>query len=358
MSLAERLARRIARSGPLGVADYMVACLHDPGGGYYATRPRLGEGGDFITAPHVSQMFGELLGLWAVEVWMRLGRPPRPRLAELGPGDGTLMSDALRAAGKASSGATGFLGGLEVILVETSAPLRRRQEAALAQVPVPVRWVECVEDLPDDGPIVMLANEFLDCLPIDQAVRGEGGWAERRVGLNAAGGLAFQAAGPIRRLAVDGPAGAVAEWSDALEATGRAVGSLLARAGGAGLFIDYGRDGPGLGDTLQALRGHVREGPLEHPGEADLTAHVDFPAFLAAGEAGGARAAPLRSQRALLRVLGIEVRAAALAHATPARADLVERQLHRLLAPEQMGDLFKAACLHSPGLVPPGFEAP
>src|SRR5665213_3903615 len=164
MNLRERLIAGIAERGPMSVADYMTACLHDPGGGYYATRPRLGPGGDFITAPHVSQMFGELLGLWAVEVWKRLGRPPRARLLELGPGDGTMIIDALRAA----RAAPGFLAACEVWLVETSAPLRAVQKAAMAGMAA--RWVESLAAVPTDAPLIVLANEFLDCLPIDQDV--------------------------------------------------------------------------------------------------------------------------------------------------------------------------------------------
>jgi NADH dehydrogenase [ubiquinone] 1 alpha subcomplex assembly factor 7 len=336
MSLRERLLARIAAEGPMPVADYMSLCLHDPEDGYYATRPSLGAAGDFITAPHVSQIFGELLGLWAAEVWMRLGSPAGFRLAELGPGDGTMMTDVLRAA----RAAPGFLDASELWLVETSVPLRAMQAAALP----PARWADRLEDLPDDRPIILLANEFLDCLPIRQWLRGDLDWMERRVGLNAEGGLAFTAHGEIR------------ESSESLLAVGRGVGALVARASGAALFIDYGRDTPGPGDTLQALRGHVKENPLAHPGLADLTAHVDFPAFLAAAAGAGAETTPIRRQGAFLENLGAQTRAAALARARPDRAATIARQLDRLVSPAQMGDLFKAACVHSPGVTPPGFE--
>lgn len=328
------------------VSDFMTACLHDPGDGYYATRPGLGAGGDFITAPHISQMFGELLGLWAAQVWERLG-PPRPaRLVELGPGDGTMMADVLRAATKA---APSFLCACEIWLVETSAPLAVLQKAALADQGA--QWVESFAAVPIDAPLIVLANEFLDCLPIDQAVSTADGWAPRRVGIDGAGGLTFQlGASTLPWL------GTVRESSHALTAFGRTLGEAIARAGGAALLIDYGRDAPGYGDTLQALRGHRKESPLAHPGEADLTAHVDFPAFLAAARAGGALTAPIRSQGDFLRALGAPTRAAALAKAWPAQADVIGRQLARLTAADQMGDLFKAACVHSPGLAPPGFE--
>ena len=349
MNLRERLIAAIAERGPMSVADYMAACLYDADGGYYTTCPRLGADGDFITAPHISQMFGELLGLWAAEVWDRLGRPRRARLVELGPGDGTMMTDILRAA----RAVPGFLAACEVWLMETSAPLRALQEAAM--VSTPIRWAENLAAAPTDAPLIVLANEFLDCLPIDQAVLTAEGWMERRVGVDEEGGLAFRLAG-LASPGV-GPLGAVLEWSDDLAAFGQTVGEVLGRAGGAALFADYGRDAPGYGDTLQAVRGHRKESPLAHPGEADLTAHVDFPAFLAAARQSGVRAAPIRSQGDFLRALGIETRAAALAGARPDRAQAIGRQLARLTAPDQMGELFKAACIHSPGLVPPGFEA-
>jgi NADH dehydrogenase [ubiquinone] 1 alpha subcomplex assembly factor 7 len=350
MSLRERLIAAIAAGGPMSVADYMTACLHDPEAGYYAAQPRLGAAGDFITAPHVSQMFGELLGLWAAEVWERLGRPSRVRLVELGPGDGTMMADGLRAA----RSAPGFLAACEVWLVETSSPLIALQKAALAHASA--RWVASLADVPTDAPLIILANEFLDCLPIDQAVLTPKGWTPRRIGVDGAGRLAFQP--PRSRAPGTRAIDAVIEWSDALTRFGRGVGEAIAAAGGAALFIDYGRDGPGRGDTLQAVRRHTKESPLAHPGAADLTAHVDFPAFLRAAQAAGARTAPVRSQGDFLRAVGVEARAAVLVRSRPDKAGLIGRQLARLTAPDQMGDLFKAACLHSPGPVPAGFDEP
>lgn len=353
MTLLERVRGLIAREGPLSVARYMEICLHDPEQGYYAVRPRLGETGDFITAPLVSQMFGEILGLWVAEVWTRLGSPARMRLVELGPGHGVMMSDALRAAKRAPD----FLDACEVWLVESSAPLRQSQAATLEGLTSP-RWAAGLADVPADAPVIVLANEFLDCLPIRQGVRTPSGWRERRVGLDTAGELAFTAAEPIPtppRLA-DVPVGTIVEWSDALTRFGSTVGALMVEAGGAALFIDYGRDRPGPGDTLQALRDHRKESPLGSPGQADLTAHADFPAFLDAARATGAAVGPIRTQGELLSALGIRVRAAALIKSRPDRAATIERQLERLIAPNQMGDLFKAAVVHQPGLVAPGFE--
>ncbi|HEY5107863.1 MAG TPA: SAM-dependent methyltransferase [Caulobacteraceae bacterium] len=358
MNLRDRLAALIAARGPMPISTYSDICLHDPTAGYYATRPRLGERGDFITAPHISQMFGEMLALWAIELWERLGRPAQIRLIELGPGDATMIGDVLRAARAAPA----FLGACDVWLVETSAPLKRLQRAALAAAPAPVRWVDEMDAVPTDVPLIVVANEFLDCLPVEQYVRADGAWRERLVGVDAAGRLRFQMAaacdlpaGPRRPGAADG---SLLESSSALAAFGTTIGAAVTRAGGAALFIDYGRDGPGFGDTLQALRGHANEHPLANPGEADLTAHVDFPAFLDAGRKAGAAISPVRTQGEFLRELGIETRAAILAQLHPQHAKRIARQLDRLIGPKQMGSLFKAACLHSAGLSPPGFGGP
>ena len=352
MALLDILRRVVEREGPLSIARYMELCLHDPLHGYYAVRPGLGEAGDFITAPLVSQMFGELLGLWSAGIWMALGRPSQVRLVELGPGDGTMMSDVLRA-GRACPG---FLEACEPWLVETSEPLRRRQGETLRQTSP--RWAERLTDVPTDAPVILLANEFLDCLPIRQAVRTPTGWRERTVTFTEMGTLAFALGGPVAAPAPSAGAacGSIAEWSDAVADIGAAVGTLVSAPGGAALFIDYGRAGPELGDTLQALRAHRKESPLAHPGDADLTAHVDFAAFLEAARAAGAEVDPIQSQGEFLDALGIRARAAALASSRPDRAPTIRRQLHRLVAPEQMGALFKVAVVRSAGLVAPGFE--
>jgi NADH dehydrogenase [ubiquinone] 1 alpha subcomplex assembly factor 7 len=353
MSLLERLKAEIAVGGPISVADYMTRCLHDPAFGYYATRPALGEDGDFITAPLVSQMFGELIGLWAVETWRRLGAPERLLLVEAGPGDGTLMADALRAAGLAPD----FLAAADLWLVETSQPLIESQRRALAETRLAPRWVESLSELPTDAPVILIANELLDCLPARQLVRTPEGWAERQVGLDASGDLAFGLARVLdRRNEADDRIGAVAEISLAQQAFGSQLGALVTRQGGAALVIDYGRAEPGFGDTLQALKRHETVGPLDCPGEADLTIHADFPAVLAAAWAAGASTV-LLTQGEFLRRLGVEQRAEALKRARPDQAARIGRQLDRLIGDDQMGQLFKAACLHSAGFIPPGFEA-
>ena len=354
MSLKDRLKAQIASSGPLTVAQYMTACLHDPQEGYYATRPRLGADGDFMTAPLISQMFGELLGLWAAEVWTRLGRPDRVLLVEAGPGDGTLMADMLRAARHAP----GFLDAVKLAMIETSEPLIALQRNTLADAWVMPSWAGSLEDLPAGAPVILVSNELLDCLPARQFVRTDTAWAERMVGLGHDGALAFG----LSRQPVDGvmpqaAVGDVFEISPAQSAFGAAIGRLLAREGGAALLIDYGRDNPGPGDTLQALKGHVKVPPLDEPGQADLTVHADFPAVAEAARAAGAFTAPILTQGELLDRLGVYDRAAALAKARPDRAEIIGRQLARLVDPDQMGTLFKALAIHAPAsLTPPGFE--
>jgi SAM-dependent MidA family methyltransferase len=353
MSLKARLRDQIAQTGPITIAEYMTACLHDPQDGYYATRPSLGEGGDFITAPLVSQMFGELLGLWAAEVWTRLGRPDRVLLVEAGPGDGTLMADALRAARLAP----GFLEAVKLVLVETSAPLIEAQRARLAGGIVEPAWAASILELPEGAPVILIANELLDCLPAHQFVRVPQGWAERMVGLDDQGELAFGlSATPGGVSSLEAEVGDLVEVSPAQELFAAELGALIRRQGGAALLIDYGRSEPGPGDTLQALKGHQKVGPLDCPGEADLTVHADFPAVAAAARRAGAPTSPVLTQGELLGRLGIYDRAEALARHHPDRAEILERQLERLTAPDQMGSLFKALAIHSPGLVAPGFE--
>lgn len=357
MSLRARLARDIAEQGPMTVADYVTRCLHDPQDGYYATRPRLGAEGDFITAPLVSQMFGELIGLWAVETWRRLGAPERFRLAEVGPGDGTLVADALRAARLAPD----FLQAADLVLVEPSRPLREAQARRLSECDLAPRWVESLERMDDDLPLILVANEVLDCLPARQFVRTQDGWAERRVGLDDRGELTFGLAPPsagFRRPEFPVEPGQVVEISPAQAAFGDALGRLTAARGGAALLIDYGRDRPGPGDTLQGLIRHRKVGPLERPGEADLTMWADFPAVMKAALEAGADVTGCRGQGDFLRALGIEARAARLKAARPQSAEVVDRQLQRLIAREQMGTLFKACAIFSPrSLAVPGFEA-
>ena len=356
--IADKIVRRIRAEGPLTIAAFMAMALHDPEGGYYARRGPIGAAGDFTTAPEISQVFGELIGLWCAEFWERIGRPDPVILAELGPGRGVLMSDLLRAAGTVPE----FRRALRICLVEASPVLRAEQERCL-RLAQPA-WVTRVEELPD-GPMLMVANEFLDALPIRQFVRGAGGWSERMVAVDPAGRLVF----------VDGPAspaasvlvhsrlrycapGTIVEICPAALALAGALGSRLARLPGAALFIDYGDFPTASGPTLRALQRHRPVSALTAPGTADLSAHVDFAAFAEAARAAGAEVHGPTSQGRFLTALGAGLRLEALsARATPAQRQSLESGVRRLLDPGEMGDLFKVVALVSPGLASPaGFD--
>lgn len=346
MSRVEALIRgEIAATGPMSVARYMELCLAHPQHGYYATRDPLGAAGDFVTAPEISQMFGEMLGAWVAAVWQAMGRPAF-RLVELGPGRGTLMADALRVLAMA-----GARDAAEIWLVETSPPLRAEQARRIPGA----RWAARLEDVPE-GPCIVLANEFLDALPVRQFLKSPEGWRERMVGI-IGGRLAWGLSDPLPG-AEDAPEASWRELSPALDAVAAGIARRLAAAPGAALIIDYGysaADRP-PGFTLQAVRDHARADPLEAPGEADLTWLIDVDALCRAlaGQGATARAT---TQGALLARLGIGQRAAALARAQPARADEIADALDRLTAAGAMGTLFKAATAVSPGLpMPPGFE--
>jgi len=360
-ALTRVIRSMIAAEGPMPVSRFMTLALGHPRYGYYMTRDPLGAEGDFTTAPEVSQMFGELLGLWCAEVW-RLMRMPRPvRLVELGPGRGTLMRDALRA----SKVTPEFRSALEVHLVETSPVLREAQRATLAAPGVPVAWHERAEALPD-GPLLVLANEFVDALPVDQFVKAEDGWHERRVEVGADSGFAFAlmpAALPgfedrlpprLRRQ----PPGALLERRDYGPLC--EIARRIAMFGGAALVVDYGHARTSFGNTLQAVRAHEYADPLLDPGEADLTAHVDFEALAAAVKERGVRAHGPVSQGVFLRRLGIELRADRLRrHAGATDRAAVDAALSRLSGPAPgMGELFKALTFAHRDLPrPPGFDS-
>ncbi len=345
--LAELIARRIRATGPLTVAEFMAEALQHPRLGYYVTRDPLGAKGDFVTAPEISQIFGELIGLWCTDTWARIGRPDPALLAELGPGRGTLMADALRALAVAAE----FRTALRLHLVETSPALRSLQAQALAAA-APA-WHDRLDTLPP-GPLLLVANEFLDALPIRQFERRATGWHERRIGLAADGaGFAFVSdpapsatAALVPHSLAAAPPGSIAEVCPAALALAAAIGERLKHSGGAALFIDYGHSASACGDTLQAVRGHAYHPALRDPGSADLTSHVDFAAFAAAARAAGARVHGPVTQRDFLRALGIEARAARLRErATPAQAATIESSVHRLIDGAEMGTLFKVIAL-------------
>ncbi len=353
-ALAESLRRDIAAGGPITVARFMAEALGNPMHGYYAGSGRqpLGAEGDFITAPEVSQMFGELIGLWCVDTWQAMGAPEPFRLVELGPGRGTLMADALRAAAMVPV----FGAAASLHLFERSAALRAQQTRALARHEP--QWHEAFAEVPD-GPAIIIANEFFDALPVHQFVATDAGWRERMVGLADDGeGFALRLApGPTPALtllaALAADRDGVAEVCPAGLSLASEIAARVAAEGGAALAIDYGRSGA-IGDSLQAVRGHRRHDPLADPGQADLTALVDFAALArAAGEAGAVPHGPV-SQGNFLRALGIDARAAALStKATPRQAADIATALARLTSAEAMGELFQVLVIADPALPAP-----
>ena len=351
-ALADLVRARIAGEGPMRLDAFMALALGHPTLGYYATRDPLGAGGDFTTAPEISQMFGELAGLWLVQAWLDQGRPAPFVLAEFGPGRGTLMRDALRAARAVPE----FLAAARLWLVETSATLRERQAETLAAHDP--RWASRPAELPA-GPLFAVANEFLDALPIRQVRRTDAAWSERTV-VEAGAGLAL-AWGPPRpdadldRRFSGLPDGAIAEMGEAGEAFAAGLGARIAAAGGAALVVDYGA-WDGFGDTLQAVRGHRPADPLDRPGTADLTAHVRFRDIAAAGRP--ARAWGTVGQGAFLDRLGITERARALARGKPAEEAAAIAAAHRRLTHTgEMGNLFQVLAFLPEGtLPPPGFS--
>lgn len=350
--LGRLIARRIALTGPITVAEFMAEALGHPRLGYYRQALPVGAAGDFTTAPEISQMFGELLGAWLAERWLAMGCPASVRLIELGPGRGTLMADALRA----TRGVPGFHAALHLHLVDINAPLRALQRAAL-QGFNPV-WHERFDDIPA-GPTLLIANEFFDALPVRQFHHTERGWVERMVGVEADGEtLRFALAPGVSPFAAFLPAGQVgaeAELCEAGRALAAAIGARLRRDGGWGLFVDYGHDSSRPGTSLQAVRGHRGAGVLDRPGETDLSAHVDFAAL---AEAAGVRTFGPTGQGDFLRRLGIARRAETLkAKADRAQRATIDAALARLIAPDQMGSLFRVLALgDARSAVPAGFS--
>jgi NADH dehydrogenase [ubiquinone] 1 alpha subcomplex assembly factor 7 len=360
MNELEREIRALIESeGPIAVSRYMALALGHPHFGYYMTRDPIGASGDFVTAPEVNQMFGELIGIWCAEVWRSMGEPDPVHLVELGPGRGTLMSDLLRAAKVVPE----FRAALRVHLVETSPVLIERQRTTLAIEPE-VNWHRNVTTLPQ-GPVIVVANEFIDALPIDQFVKTDSGWHERKIGI-VEGRLAFALdpavlPGVEERLPArlrPAPAGALLEYAQLTPV--RDVARRIAAQGGAALIIDYGHVETGFGDTLQAVRAHKTAEILENPGEADLTAHVDFEQLATAAMHLGVHAIGPVTQGNLLRALGIELRAERLKRGQSVEAiAAIDAALARLTAPSPgMGELFKAIALAHPTLpAPPGFDS-
>lgn len=337
-ALAQRIAALIAAQGPIPVAAFMA----EANGAYYASRDPLGR--DFVTAPEISQAFGELLGLWIVQAWHDQGRPRAKRLVELGPGRGTLMADALRAARVAPD----FLDGLEIVLVEASPALRALQEQRVPGA----RWAGQFDASLGDKALFLIANEFFDALPVHQFVKTATGWRERMVVTDDDGALAFALSPvPVPLARADVPDGGVHETCPSAQALAAEIAHVVAGRGGAALVVDYGYDRAGFGETLQAVAGHHFAGLLDDPGETDLSAHVDFTALAAA--ASEASVFGPTGQGEFLEDLGIAQRMERLAAANPDAAGPLRAALDRLVQPEQMGTLFKALAI-----LPKGAAAP
>jgi SAM-dependent MidA family methyltransferase len=357
-TLGRRIAALIAAQGPMSIAEFMTMALHDPQSGYYATRDPFGVAGDFITAPEISQMFGEFLGLWCVQVWHDQGKPARKRLVELGPGRATLLADALRAMQVAPE----FMNDLEIVLVEASPTLRDIQRENLKVWGGRIRWTAQLDDSLGDQPLFLLANEFFDALPIRQYVKTARGWCERMLTVDANGALGFALSPvPTADLTIPStrafaPEGGVYEVSPPSLALVEDIAHIIARQGGGALIVDYGYDTPGFGETLQAVADHEFAEVLADLGEGDLSAHVDFPALAARVSDAGAAAYGPTGQGAFLEDLGLVHRAEQLRIKNPHAAEDIWKAVERLVTPEQMGTLFKAlAIVPKTAPRPPGF---
>jgi NADH dehydrogenase [ubiquinone] 1 alpha subcomplex assembly factor 7 len=361
MSLKSRIAALIEAQGPMSVAQFMTIALLDPKDGYYATRDPIGlsitgKGGDFITAPEVSQMFGEMIGLWLVQAWADQGCPKNPRLVELGPGRGTLMADILRTAAVAPE----FLADLEVVLVEASPALQQVQADKLRGqngiMGADISWQAQFDDRLGDRPLFLIANEFFDALPVRQYIKTERGWCERMVtALN--GELTFALAPvPVPRPTIpapyeNAPDGGVYETSPAATALAEDIACVIAAKGGAALMIDYGyAEASGYSETLQAVSGHRFADALAEPGEDDISAHVDFAALAQAGKRGGAAVLGPVTQGQFLANIGIVERAEQLMKANPENSKDLLSATERLIGNEQMGILFKALAFVPPAV--------
>jgi len=357
-SLKARIVRQILIDGPMPVSTYMALCLFDSEYGYYMTRDPFGRSGDFTTAPEISQMFGELIGAWLVLAWRALGRPAQPVFAEIGPGRGTLAKDVARTIDRLEPdlrAASSFT------LIEVSPALARRQAETLQAAGGVFNWINGIEELPRGRPLLIVGNELFDAVPVRQFVKTPSGWRERCVGLGDDGDLAFLA-GPgtldtemMPPEASTAKDGAIFEVAPAREALLQTIAERIAEDGGAALFFDYGHLQAGLGDTLQAVLKHAYDEPLAHPGEADLTSHVDFAALAESVHRAGLTPWMTPQGRFLLG-MGLLERAGRLG--ATGDADIQARlsgEVERLAGPEAMGELFKVLAFWTAGTAVPGF---
>lgn len=355
--LANLLKEQIRTLGSMAVSQFMSDCLFHETHGYYTRQAAIGAAGDFVTAPEISQVFGELIGLWCAVVWQQMGEPQRLHLVEFGPGRGTLMADALRSA----KALPAFRQALQVHLVEINRTLRVTQSQQLkgqANIAWHEGWPEC--DTFSGQPVIVLGNEFLDALPIEQIISRDGAWHWREVGLDAAGAFTFVDGQPSGHAHGDGVKdGDIREFSEAQSQVADLLGRYAEAGAMASLWIDYGAEAPMIGDTLQGVRHHHYASPFDAPGETDLTAQVSFAALVERAESNGLAADRPVPQAEFLGALGIIERASRLMAANPAQAATIEGGVARLMAPNGMGTRFKAVGLRSAGLPPlPGFPVP
>lgn len=363
-TLKQRILTHISENGPMNIATYMGWCLLDPTQGYYPTRDPLGVDGDFITAPEISQMFGELLGLWLLQSWRNLGSPKTVQIIEYGPGRGVMMGDMLRTARLDKE----FLAAIRVNLIETSSALEAKQAEQLAGVGVPVQWVSRLEDV-EAGPTLVIGNEYLDCLPIRQFImkdrfKKRAGWHERIIDIHpdnphkliyavSEAGISEIDQDHLPHEYPDAKDGDLIELNVGLAQISDTLKKRFNEHPGAALFIDYGPAETEFGDTFQALHKHKKVFPLDDPGEADLTARVDFAALSEHAEKAGLSVYGPCPQGQFLSRLGVEVRAVALSKSAPDAKAKIARQLHRLTHADEMGTLFKAMTIQSPDLPAP-----
>lgn len=356
-ALGTKIARLIRTTGPLPVSDYMALCLFDPEHGYYTTREPFGRAGDFITAPEISQMFGELVGAWLVGVWRDLGEPRNTMLAEIGPGRGTLMKDILRAVSRL---APDLIGSGSVHMIEASPRLAAIQRETLRASVAAIEWHSTFAAVPS-GPLLIVGNELFDALPARQYICTNEGWRERCVAVDEQDNLVFVAGSGsidptlLPQGAAEAPEGTVFEAAPARSALMLQIAQRIAEQSGAAIFFDYGHIAPGFGDTLQAVLSHHYDDPLANPGKADLTTHVDFAALAAAVRSAGL-IAHTATQGDFLLAMGLLERAGQLgANAGEAVQNQLRDAVERLAGPDQMGNLFKVLAVTSSGIKPHAF---
>jgi SAM-dependent MidA family methyltransferase len=356
--LGEKIAGLIRAAGPISLADYMAICLFDPEDGYYTTREPFGAKGDFVTAPEVSQMFGELVAVWLVEAWQASNKPLPATIAEIGPGRGTLIKDMVRTIGRI---APELAAAADFALIEASPRLTAVQKEALQGSGPTFTWHLTLDTLPG-GPLFIVGNEIFDALPFRQFVKHDGKWLERAVGLDNDDafqfgiGTASLAASALPPKAKTAPDGSIFEIAPAREAMMSAIAERIAKHGGAGVFFDYGHLEPGIGDTFQAIRKHRSESIFDNPGEADLTSHVDFSALAAVARSHGLESLTA-TQADFLLGMGLLERAGRLGQSGGAATrEKIAADAERLAGPDQMGELFKVLAILPSGIALPPFR--